>query len=194
MRQKLAGLSTKPPRFMAGSGLIEVLITLVVLSFALLGLARLQVNVQITEMESYQRTQALILVRDMANRVSTNRRNAASYVTTSALGTGMTCPTSTTALVDSDKKEWCEAIQGAAEKTGTSSVGTVIGGRGCIEQLAIGNEYMITLAWQGLAALAAPASTVTCGAGLYHTANGSTCDNTELCRRTVTTIVRFDAL
>ena len=179
-----------------GVTLIEVMITVMVLSFALLGLAKLQMQLQVTEMESYQRTQALLLSRDMANRISTNRLAATAYVTTSALGTGMTCPTTNAAssMADKDLSQWCSAITGAAEKNGTSDAGSVIGGRGCVERLGTSNEYMITVAWQGLTPLVAPASSVTCGAGAYRTSTGGVCDSTELCRRAVTTVVRFESL
>lgn len=177
-----------------GVTLIEVMITVMVLSFALLGLAKLQAQLQMTEMESYQRTQALLLSRDMANRISTNRLAATAYITTSALGTGMTCPTAAGSMAAKDLSQWCSAIQGAAERMGSSDVGAIIGGRGCVERLGASNEYMITVAWQGLAPLVAPASSVTCGAGAYHTSTGGVCDNSELCRRAVTTVVRFESL
>ena len=56
--------------------MIEVLVTLVILVFGLLGLAGLQSRAQVAETESYQRTQALVLVRDMADRLSANRAAA----------------------------------------------------------------------------------------------------------------------
>ncbi|MDE2388510.1 MAG: type IV pilus modification protein PilV, partial [Betaproteobacteria bacterium] len=65
---------------MRGVSLIEVLVTMVVLAVGLLGLAGLQIRLQSSELESYQRTQALILLEDMTNRISTNRANAAAYV------------------------------------------------------------------------------------------------------------------
>jgi hypothetical protein len=39
----------------------------------LFGLLGLQSRVQVTEMETYQRTQALVLLNDMASRLATNR-------------------------------------------------------------------------------------------------------------------------
>ena len=80
---------------MRGTSMIEVLVTLVIVAIGLLGLAGLQSRLQISEMESYQRAQALILLNDMASRLAANRANAASYITPGPLGAGMTCPTST---------------------------------------------------------------------------------------------------
>ena len=65
----------------SGFTMIEVLVTLVILLIGLLGLAALQSRAQVLETESYQRTQALVLLRDIAGRVSANRISAASYVT-----------------------------------------------------------------------------------------------------------------
>ena len=64
-----------------GTSLIEVMVTVVILTFGLLGLAGLQSRLQLSEMEAYQRSQALILLDDMASRVTTNRNAASTYVT-----------------------------------------------------------------------------------------------------------------
>lgn len=174
-----------------GATMIEVLVTMIILVFGLLGLAGLQARLQVSEMESYQRAQALILLEDMANRIATNRSVAASYITGSPLGAGMTCPTatSTSLLQQKDASEWCEALQGAAETTGVSKVGAMIGARGCVES-AIANEYLVTVAWQGLAPISAPPDSVTCGQNAY---DGGACTN-DRCRRAITTIVRIGTL
>jgi type IV pilus assembly protein PilV len=104
----------------------------------------------------------------------------------------MNCPTTTTTRQEIDAGEWCNVLQGAAELSGTSRVGAMIGGRGCVEGL-VGNEYMVTVAWQGMGPLSAPPASVGCGAGLYNGAAGAACSN-DLCRRTVTTIVRIATL
>jgi type IV pilus assembly protein PilV len=59
---------------------MEVLITVVIMAFGLLGLAGFQVRTSVMEQESYQRVQALLLVQDMAERIYANRANAATYV------------------------------------------------------------------------------------------------------------------
>ena len=174
--------------------MIEVLVTVVILTTGLLGLAGLQLRLQRAEMEAYQRTQALMLLEDMANRIAVNRNFAANYVTTAAspLGAGMTCPTTTATQQQKDAGEWCNALQGAAEKSGTSNVGTMVGGRGCVEDQG-NNEYLLTVAWQGLGPVSAPPTSVACGKNDYDDATGSACTN-DLCRRAVTTIVRIAPL
>lgn len=185
----------KPIPGQRGSSLLEVLVTLVVVVLGLLGLAGLHARLQAAELESYQRSQALLLMRDMASRMSVNKGGVATYVGgTQPLGAGMTCPTlpSTPSQADRDLTAWCAALQGAAETVGAANtrISALIGGRGCIEQLPGGApEYRITVVWQGLVPVAAPPSTITCGANAFDTTDGSGCTG-DLCRRYVTTVVR----
>lgn len=174
-----------------GASMIEVLVAMLIIAFGLLGLAGLQGQLQVSELEAYQRSQALLLLNDMASRISTNRLNAASYVTGTTYGSGMTCPTSTTSTAARDLREWCQALQGAAEKTGNTQQGAMIGGRGCVESVA--GDYMVTVAWQGLTPISAPPSSVACGRNSYDGGTGAKCAN-DLCRRTVTTLVRIGTL
>ncbi len=175
-----------------GTSLIEVLVTLLIVSFGLLGLAGLQSRMQLSEMEAYQRAQALILLDDMASRISVNRGMAASYVTAAPLGANMACSTAPATRPEIDIAAWCRALQGAAEVTaGGSDAGAMIGGRGCVESLP-DNEYMITVAWQGMGPISAPPASVACGANAYDQA-GSSC-TADRCRRVATTVVRIGTL
>ena len=75
------------PVLQRGGLMIEVLITMVIAAFGLLGIAALQAKMQLAEMESYQRSHATILVRHIADRINANRKNAMAYVTSEPLGT-----------------------------------------------------------------------------------------------------------
>lgn len=183
-------------RTMAGVTMIEVLVTMVIIAFGLLGIAGLQVRLQSSEMEAYQRTQALLLLDDLKQRVEANRLEVAKYADNAPLatpvGAGMAqcpAPAATATRAEKDIAEWCNALQGAAETSGASRVGAMIGGRGCVEYLpagtAVDQSLRITVAWQGMMALSAPAES--CGSGLY---NGTGCDG-DRCRRAVSTIVRI---
>ena len=176
-----------------GISLIEVLVTLVILAVGMLGVMGMQARLQQSEAEVYQRTQALILLQDMASRLAANRNQAASYVTgsSSPLGAGMTCPAAGTTQLARDRAEWCNSLQGAAETVTAGNVGAMLGGRGCIESLGSG-QYLITVAWQGLGALSAPPSGAACGANSYNLADSECAD--DRCRRVVTTVVRVAAL
>ena len=165
-----------------GSSLIEVLVSLLIMTFGMLGLAGLQNHAQVAELESYQRQQALILLEDMAARMANNKPNTASYVTASPLGTSATdaanCSAETT-LKGIDQCDWSKMLKGAAEVKGSAKLGAMIGARGCINVVDPGKEYSIAVVWQGMNKTVSPANA--CGAGLY--------DSNET-RRAVTTIVR----
>ncbi|MDQ3268438.1 MAG: type IV pilus modification protein PilV [Pseudomonadota bacterium] len=163
-----------------GFSLIEVMVTIVILMVGLLGLAALQGRALTSQLESYQRSQALILVRDIENRINANRKNAANYVTLTPLGAGSACPIAAnpTVIVDKDKEEWCNALMGAAEvQSGVPSAGAMIGARGCVYQIlspatGIAAEYRAVVAWQGLNNTKAPDVTTAtsagqCGVGQY---------------------------
>jgi type IV pilus assembly protein PilV len=195
----MVAMTHDPHRSQGGISLIEVLIAMVILAIGLLGLVGLQGRLHVTQVESYQRAQALILLQDMTNRIALNRTDALSYVTVEPLGTGMAggCPVANVTRVERDVREWCEFLIGASETLGGASVGAMVGGRGCVEEIDT-DEYMITVAWQGLAPSVAPTDSANpdvepCGAGLYDGPAGSPCVN-DLCRRTVTTIVRISDL
>jgi type IV pilus assembly protein PilV len=174
--------------------MIEVLVTLIVVSFGLLGLGGLQMRLQLSDMESYQRAQALLLLDDIASRMAANRDKAATYLTgaSSPLGSNMSCPTASVTLEQTDTLQWCNALQGAAEKIGGGKAGAMIGARGCVESLGT-NTYLITVAWQGMTPTAAPASSVGCGAGLYADTSSKGCAG-DLCRRAVTTVLNIATL
>ena len=162
-----------------GFSMIEVLVTIVILMIGLLGLAGLQMKAVTAQMESYQRSQALTLLRDMGNRINANRMNAALYQT-AALGTasGVAAPAcpfvaapTGNAIADADLCEWHSSLLGAAEiQSGVANVGAMIGARGCITQTVapasgVAAVYQVEVAWQGLNSTATP--TITCGAGQY---------------------------
>ena len=185
---------THDSRSQRGISLIEVLIAMVILAIGLLGLVGLQGRLHVTQVESYQRAQALILLQDMTNRIALNRTDALSYVTAEPIGTGMAggCPVANVTRVDRDVREWCEFLIGAAETLGGAQVGAMVGGRGCVEEIAT-DEYLITVTWQGMAPVTAPPESVPCGAGEYDGGAGSPCVD-DLCRRFVTTVVRISDL
>lgn len=152
-----------------GFTLLEILITIVILAFGLLGVAGLQARIQIAEVEAYQRAQAIVLVQDMVDRLNANRKNGTSYVTGTPAGTGnlvQDCSGMTGANLD--LCQWGNALLGASEKKGAASVGAMIGARGCITNpvTTMPREFFVAVIWQGLAPTLAPASTL-CGKDLY---------------------------
>lgn len=199
----------------AGSSMIEVLVTLVILLIGLLGLAGLQVQSHSTELESYQRVQAIILQQDMVDRLSINPDVASCYAFTTDTAAGapflgtngnastLTCTAGTEAqqiAALADLAAWDAALKGSAE---SGNAGAMIGGRGCIvEEDATNRIYRISVAWQGKLKTVDPttvakyetdatgtlvnvASNLTCGKNLY---------GDERMRRILSTTVRIGIL
>jgi type IV pilus assembly protein PilV len=175
---RIAASRASISRRCGGFTLLEVLITIVILAFGLLGLVGLQTRMQLTETESYQRAQAVMLLSDMAERMTSNRTVVSQYGADGAtvtLGTGVD-DTANCAIVTAgparDMCEWSQALKGASETKGGNNVGAMIGARGCIEQLQAADAptctpaiYRITVAWQGLQPTVSPA--LTCAKDSY---------------------------
>lgn len=169
----------KIPRYQAGFSMIEVLVTLIILLVGLLGLAGLQAQSQRSEMESYQRVQALVLLNDMVGRINANRKVASCYAFTTDtangapyLGTSATAvPACTAGTAEQyaraiqDMQDWSALLAGAAETAGGSSVGAMVGARGCVSYDAAAQTYLVSVAWQGVGSTAV--SPLNCGKGQY---------------------------
>lgn len=171
----------------AGITLIEMMVSLMILAFGLVGLAGLQVRATNAEFESYQRSQAVMLANDMVERIRTNRANMGYFKAISEAATGngylgatgadqyaLTCPpTDPTDRAGADLCEWSELLVGTAENLGASKVGAMIGARGCIfydattEVAGVPDSgvFSVSVSWQGSQDTVAPA--VNCGNGLY---------------------------
>lgn len=171
----------KVSRHQAGFSMIEVLVTLVILLLGLLGLVGMMLLSQRAEMESYQRSQALILLQDMVGRINANRTAASCYAITTdtvngapylGVGSAVTpgCSASTVeayTLANSDLTAWSNLLVGTSEKVGTTSLGAMIGARGCVSLDATTGTYLVSVAWQGIGKTVAPVSGIACGTGLY---------------------------
>lgn len=160
----ISGSAPAASRQQNGFSLLEVLVSIVILAIGLLGLAGLQTKANEVEMEAYQRSVALMLVQDMADRVTAGRKYVEDFTAVSldAYGVGdsqaATCPD--TADAAAQLCEWSNAMKGAAEKKGTGSIGAPIGMRGCLIAVAptggaLG-EFFVVGVWQGLMPTASP--------------------------------------
>lgn len=171
-----------PPSDSAGQqgvSLIEVLIALVVITLGLLSVAALQGKAQKAEMESYQRSQALILLHNMAERLRANRPGRSEYIATVGHGGSFHdtthCNTGAGALRDLS----CWNIELSE---------TLTGGLGCIvnDNVNDGNGFVLTIAWHGMIPIVSgtndPRKTNACGQGLW---------GDDRYRRIVSTPVRF---
>jgi type IV pilus assembly protein PilV len=147
-----------------GGLLIEVLVTVFVSAFALLGFAAMQARAATAEFEALQRSQALLLVDDMVARMNANRARAADYVQAAAVGDGAVVDCSGMNGAELDLCEWANLIRGSTEQRGGSSVGAMLSARGCIQRATSGSDrYVVAVAWQGVTPTSAPAAG--CGQG-----------------------------
>jgi len=151
-----------------GVTMLEVLVAIFILTIGLLGTASMQSQMQATQVEAYQRAQAIVLLQDMVDRLSANRKNAANYVTAADLGTAaQNCAIAAT-VAAKDQCEWNNALFGAAELKGTETLGAMTGARGCITMpvATMPRELVVSVAWQGLRPTAVPGAT-DCGKDDY---------------------------
>jgi type IV pilus assembly protein PilV len=166
-----------------GSSLVEILVTLVIVAIGLLGLAATQAAMQTADVESYQRSQALVLIDDMLDRINANRYAAQCYAITTA-GTGspylgaagsghLGAPACTLGSVtaeqlaqaNSDLQEWNDLLNGTAEARDGADIGAMSGARGCVTFDTATGTYTIIVNWQGRTDTFAPV--VSCANGLY---------------------------
>ncbi len=170
-----------------GTSMLEVLVSIFIMTLGLLGMAAMQVRAQQAELESYQRSQGLILANGMVDRINVNRKAAGCYnfttnTTTGApyAGTGAASAplcgpfgtSETRARADTDMSEWHDTLKGSAEQLGAIQVGAMIGARGCVssDTTVTPNVYRVSVAWQGQVKSRNPTTAdaaYTCGTGLY---------------------------
>jgi type IV pilus assembly protein PilV len=169
MRKKSGGNRQK------GIGLIEVLISILVISVGVLGLTGAQVTAKRAVQEAIQRSSAAFLAQDILERMRTNGGQLADYVTDGALLGGGTIGSlakdcisainicTPTELVAYDLYQWEQAIDGAGEVRNAQSVGGLLTPTACITQ--VDDVITVAIAWRGMSPLSNPTLS-NCGEGL----------------------------
>jgi len=152
-----------------GITMIEVLVTIVISAFGLLGIAALHARMQMGEMEASQRAQATVLLRHLSDRINANRKNAMSYVTATPLGIDngvQDCAGTTGAALD--LCEWNNLLAGAAETESGRNIGAMVGARGCVINTdpVMPRKFTVAVVWQGMTPTVAPGAT-DCGSNAY---------------------------
>jgi len=146
---------------------------MVVLSIGLLGIAGLQATSKRTSYEALQRTTAVMLTRDIIERMRTNPDQIAAYNGTvdettiahnDCSSAGGTCTPAQLAAYD--LFEWQQAILGASEKAAdtVTNTGGLVSPIGCITVAAACTSCSVTvaIAWRGMTKLSDP-TVDTCG-------------------------------
>ena len=184
-----------------GFSLLEILVSILLMTIGLLGLLGVLGKAQVAELESYQRAQALILAGDMVDRINANRTGADCYNFTTNNGNGspwagapssaasapaVICSSSVSAAAvraraTADINEWHAALNGAGEQLNGTDVGAMIGARGCVSYDTAANPkvFRVSVSWQGMTDTISPTSVdsaFTCATNQY---------GTEAKRRTV---------
>lgn len=166
-----------------GIGLIEVLISMLIISVGVLNIVALQTVAKKSNFDALQRTSATILARDIIEKMRGNPISLNRYLTTGVGGGTLTQPavTCTAAakcnsmqLAAYDMWLWEDALDGASESRSIDGVNTETGGMvsptACITGPASGGAgvYTISIVWRGLSILT-NVSPNTCGvaSGLY---------------------------
>lgn len=151
----------------SGVGMIEVLVALLIVSVGFLNIAALQTTAKKSNFDSLQRTSAVILARDIAEKMRANPVELDGYLTDGGgvgggtLGTpGTACTTAarcaTGQLAVYDMWLWEQAMDGMSESRTLDGAATNTGGlvnpTGCITGPAGGaaGVYTITIVWRGL--------------------------------------------
>lgn len=159
--------------------MLEIMITVLVISFGLIGMAGLQVATKRAGFQATQRTLALTLANDMVQRLVLNPGSLTAYSTgTGSLGGGSistaptkcvaaaaTAPCSEAQLVAWDQWDWEQRIDGVTTQNkdaSNASVGGLVSPRGCVT--VNGTQVRVVVSWRGLVASTDPAdSNSSCG-------------------------------
>ena len=173
--------------------MMEILVTLFIIMIGLLGIIALQGKAQIAELEAYQRSQALIVLSDIVDRINANRKTLSCFVVTTntangtpylgpgtnSYGTPSSCSASTTeynTAADKAIKEINDFFQGTSEQLAGNDVAAMIDGRACISYDAskeLGSPviagtglYTVIVTWRAMGDLPAPVG-MDCALGEY---------------------------
>ena len=177
-------MKTGLPSRASGFTLIDILISLFILGFGMLALARVMAQSSLSEVEASQRSQAMTLAQDMAERINLNRKNAVAYVGSysGTWGPDGAVDCSAMNLVPKDACEWQNLLAGSTTLDARNAIGAPMAALGCVINPAP-NIYVIAVAWQGM--MPTTGSDSACGANAF---------DREENRRVFSTVVQIATL
>ena len=147
-----------------GFSLIEVLVTVALITVGILGVFGLQSRAANIELESYQRSQALSLAREMESVLRASRSLRTNFSDPDLSSTdgsvyvgvdgNVTCSTPPANAAEAAMCAWGEALRGAS-LAGTNTLGGMIGARGCVirpasPQAGALADFYVVVVWQGI--------------------------------------------
>ena len=154
-------------RTQSGATLIEILISLLMIAFGLLGIAGFITKSTTLTSETTQRARASALLSDMAARISSNKPIAAGYVAAASanpdLGKAVeSCVGKVAAALD--VCQWSNLLAGVND-AGSTGNSAALGFRGCITKPTADANYVVAVAWGAMSQSFPPADSF--GAGSF---------------------------
>lgn len=134
---RLVFLRTSTMKKLRGAGLVEVLVTLLILSTSLMSLAALQARSLQYNQGAYLRSQANILAYDMLDRMRVNQANAADYEMEAEPFDRAAAVPDPDPIAELDQFEWARDIDARLPA-----------GTGAIALDAATQIYTITISWR----------------------------------------------
>jgi type IV pilus assembly protein PilV len=153
-----------------GFNLIEVLMTLVVVSVGLLSAASLQLLSKRSNFDAAQRTTAAHLAQDLFSRMRSNGNGLINYIPVGTLGGNVlgdappvncldaAADCTVTEIAAYDLWHWEEQLDGEFETSGGQARGGLTAPTVCITGPAFGGAgtYTVAIAWRGMTDMADP--------------------------------------
>lgn len=163
-----------------GVTLIEVLITIVVSAFGLLGMAGLIAKTTATGVDANSRARAVVFMQDITGRIENARQGDWTTASGPVYGAAVrTCPSTTTAL--GQACEWGNLLAGS--KDGGNGAFPF---RGCLSSADNGAAITVTIAWGSPSKGIAPMDAGQCGKGNVSTSDAQ--------RKSITSVVQLPLL
>jgi len=171
----------------SGFSLLEVLISVLVFSIGVLGIAALQLKAKQSGYEAVQRTVASSLAAELLERMRLNSSGTSliNYVTANGTQTfssssppaaapNCSAGCNSTQIAALDLRNFWDALNGASETRNGNQTGGLVNPTTCINGPADGSPgtYTVTIAWRGQADLT-NANASTCGNGSYDSPSGT---------------------
>lgn len=167
-------LSIKPGKIQRGISLLEVLISLLILSLGALGFAGLQLKGLKTTEDANYRAQATLIAQDAIERILANPSAMESYLTANSYSAGTAGSTPPSACTNAPCSAGAMATQDKAHISWTAA-NSLPGGRAMATE-CFGSTQCVVVSWNGMD----PASCITNNA--INTDEDSTCLVLEVIR------------
>lgn len=157
--------SIPSPFYSRGVGMIEVMVTFVIISVGILAVIGMQVTAKQANYDAVQRTTASHLATDIIERMRANPTELSAYLTGGRIGGGsLSAPSSSCAsgsacsasqMAAEDLYQWERLLDGQSETRtiggSTVQTGGIVSPRACITGPVGGGTglYEVTLVWRG---------------------------------------------